>query len=305
MTGRLTELPCVVSCEMLPDPPNYIGRQQLGSIRTGLQRLSIWTILCLVPGNFIALPVRAELAPVPQSRPVLQWLEASPGEARAAGAETLKQHARLATRLRTLSKLLAKTGLDLDQLVADAGPTGERFSEGQGGPLVPAAGRNAGRAVERYAAAEVDRLRRMQHVLLAVPLAAPMAEYKLNSGFGYRRDPMRRRGALHTGIDLGGPRNAPVRATAPGTVVEAGRSGAYGIMVVIDHGLGIETRYAHLSRALVRVGDRVAVGRTVGLMGRTGRATGPHLHYEIRSDGRPLNPRPFLEAGAKLRVAAS
>jgi murein DD-endopeptidase MepM/ murein hydrolase activator NlpD len=127
-----------------------------------------------------------------------------------------------------------------------------------------------------------------------------MSEYKLNSGFGYRRDPFRRRGALHTGLDFGGPRNAPVLATAPGTVVESGRQGAYGIMVVIDHGMGIETRYAHLSRALVRVGDRVQTGRKVGIMGRTGRATGHHLHYEIRVDGRPLNPKPFLEAGAKL-----
>ena len=130
-----------------------------------------------------------------------------------------------------------------------------------------------------------------------------MTEYKLNSGFGYRRDPLRRRGAVHTGLDFGGPRNAPVQATAPGTVVEAGRSGAYGIMVVIDHGLGIETRYAHLSRALVRVGDKVTAGSRSGPMGRTGRATGPHLHYEIRFDGRALNPRPFLEAGGQASAA--
>ena len=164
---------------------------------------------------------------------------------------------KLATRLRTLSKLLAKAGLDVDRLVAEATPAAGQLSEGQGGPLVPATGRGAGRAVERAAAAELDRLRRMQSVLLAMPLAAPMTEYKLNSGFGYRRDPFRRRGAVHTGLDFGGPRNAPIHATAPGTVVESGRAGAYGIMVVVDHGMGIETRYAHLSRALVRVGDKV------------------------------------------------
>jgi murein DD-endopeptidase MepM/ murein hydrolase activator NlpD len=271
---------------------------------TGALGHSIRTILYLVALLLIAAPALAAVPPVPQSRPVLQRLEAPAGEARANGAEAAKLHARLATRLRALSKLLAKAGLNLDQLVADATPAGEPLSEGLGGPLIPAAGRNAGRAAERYAAAEIDRLRRMQHVRLAVPVAAPMVEYKLNSGFGYRRDPMRRRGALHTGIDLGGPRNAPVLATAPGTVVETGRSGAYGIMVVVDHGMGLETRYAHLSRARVRVGDKVAVGKTVGLMGRTGRATGPHLHYEIRFDGRPLSPRPFIEAGAKLQLAS-
>ena len=122
---------------------------------------------------------------------------------------------KLATRLRTLSKLLAKAGLDVDRLVAEATPAAGQLSEGQGGPLVPATGRGAGRAVERAAAAELDRLRRMQSVLLAMPLAAPMTEYKLNSGFGYRRDPFRRRGAVHTGLDFGGPRNAPILRHGP------------------------------------------------------------------------------------------
>jgi murein DD-endopeptidase MepM/ murein hydrolase activator NlpD len=165
---------------------------------------------------------------------------------------------------------------------------------------VPVLGRDLDRAVERESMAELGRLRRMESVLAAMPIAAPMGEYKLNSGFGYRRDPFRKRGAMHTGLDFGGPRNAPVVATAAGTVVEAGRAGAYGIMVVVDHGMGIETRYAHLSRTLVRVGEQVTLGKKVGLMGRTGRATGPHLHYEIRVDGRPLNPKPFLEAGVIL-----
>ncbi|MFL5332234.1 MAG: M23 family metallopeptidase [Geminicoccaceae bacterium] len=238
---------------------------------------------------------------MPPSHPVLQRQEARSAD----GSVGRTEPAKLAGRLRLVGKVLASAGLDLDRLVADAPSGGQRFSEGQGGPLVPAVGRNAGRAAERHAAAEFDRLRRMQNVLLAVPLASPMAEYEVNSGFGYRSDPIRGRGALHTGMDLGGTRNAPVRATAPGVITEAGRAGAYGIMVVIDHGLGIETRYAHLSRALVTVGDKVAVGRTVGLMGRTGRATGPHLHYEIRFDGRPLNPKPFLEAGSQVQLVGN
>ena len=257
-------------------------------------------VLCACIGAMLADPVAAATPPIPKSRPSLDRLQASIASAR---TESSRASAKIVTRLRTLSRLLAKTGLDVDRLVAEATPTKGQLSDGQGGPLVAAAGRGAGRAAERAAAAELDRLRRMESVLLAMPLAAPMTEYKLNSGFGYRRDPFRRRGAVHTGLDFGGPRNAPILATAPGTVTESGRAGAYGIMVVIDHGMGIETRYAHLSRALVRVGDRVTAGKTIGVMGRTGRATGHHLHYEIRVDGRPLNPKPFIEAGAKFAAS--
>jgi murein DD-endopeptidase MepM/ murein hydrolase activator NlpD len=246
----------------------------------------------------VAVPAGATPPPVPKTRPALSLAEINPAER---GASS-RLGARLAKHLDTLSRMLGKAGLNFDRLVAEAGPASAALSEGSGGPLVPAAGRGVGRATERAAAAELDRVRRMQSVLVAMPLAAPMAEYKLNSGFGYRRDPFRRRGAIHTGLDFGGPRNAPVHVTAPGKVVEAGRSGAYGIMVVVHHGMGIETRYAHLSRASVRVGDKVATGKVVGLMGRTGRATGPHLHYEIRVDGRPLNPKPFIEAGTKVRL---
>ena len=300
MTGRTMELPCAASGGVLEFPRIYMAsvprRLALTGLRGGISKVFLSVALL---GAF-ALPATADVPPAPQSRP-LQRLEASPAD----GAARKADPAKLAVRLRVLSKVLASAGVDLDRLVNDAPADGQRFSEGQGGPLIPAIGRNAGRAAERFAAAELDRLRRMQNVLVAMPLAAPLAEYEVNSGFGYRRDPMRRRGALHTGMDLGGTRNAPILATALGVVTEAGRSGAYGIMVVIDHGLGIETRYAHLSRALVKVGDKVAVGRTVGSMGRTGRATGPHLHYEIRFDGRALNPRPFLEAGSKLQLAGN
>jgi murein DD-endopeptidase MepM/ murein hydrolase activator NlpD len=128
-----------------------------------------------------------------------------------------------------------------------------------------------------------------------------MDRYRLTSGFGVRRDPFTGRGAVHEGLDFGGPDNARALATAPGRVVEAGASGAYGIMVEIDHGMGIRTRYAHLKKTLVRPGDRVTFHEPVGIMGSTGRSTGEHLHYEIRNDGRPLDPAKFLEAGRQLR----
>ena len=292
MTGRTTELACVVPCAAFDDRTLDLAARTRHARYPGLAGLVPLAMLAFILVDLVAAPVAA--APIPGDKPDGFAIQA------AAPAAPSPRTAQVALRLRTLNRLLARTGLDLNRLVAEADPAQVRLSEGQGGPLVPALGRGAGRAAERASAAEFDRLRRMESVLLAVPIAAPMDQYKLNSGFGYRSDPFRHRGAMHTGLDFGGERNAPIKATAPGKVIEAGRDGAYGVMVVIDHGLGIETRYAHLSRALVRVGDQVPLGRVVGVMGRTGRATGAHLHYEIRVDGRPVNPRPFLEAGIQL-----
>jgi murein DD-endopeptidase MepM/ murein hydrolase activator NlpD len=92
-----------------------------------------------------------------------------------------------------------------------------------------------------------------------------------------------------------------VRATAAGVVTEAGNSGGYGIMVEIDHGNGLTTRYAHLSSISVKVGDRVATGAVVGHVGTTGRSTGPHLHYEVRVDGEAIDPMRYIRAGRELR----
>ena len=302
MMGRPSASPCVVPELLFKQNRMYVpaGWDRRGS--TALSHCVRVIILCLVAVS-LAAPANAMPPPVPRTRPAM--MSPSGADAHGTRAESARLGARVAKRLDTLRHLLAKTGLDVDRLVAVAGSPSQTFSEGSGGPLVPALGRGAGRAAERAVMGDLERLRRMESVLLAMPLAAPMTEYQLNSGFGYRRDPFRRRGAIHTGLDFGGPRNAAILATAPGTVVEAGRAGAYGIMVVVDHGMGIETRYAHLSRAVVRVGERVDTGKMVGIMGRTGRATGYHLHYEIRVDGRPLNPKPFIEAGAILSPAGS
>jgi murein DD-endopeptidase MepM/ murein hydrolase activator NlpD len=261
---------------------------------------------CLVADATVG-PV-ASFAATPPGRvdrhPPLEMLEARSDDLAArAGIAPSRLRAWVSGHLRTFDRLLARAGLDLDRLVEQARQAEPEFTTGLGGPLVPAA---VWRLPKRLASApgfarDLARLRDVQLLLRSVPLAAPMADYKINSRFGYRRDPMRRRAAMHTGIDFVGPRNAPVLATAPGEVVEAGRSGAYGIVVVIDHGMGLRTCYAHLAKATVRVGARVEAGQRVGTMGRTGRATGPHLHYEIRLDDRPLNPAHFLEAGGQLR----
>jgi murein DD-endopeptidase MepM/ murein hydrolase activator NlpD len=101
---------------------------------------------------------------------------------------------------------------------------------------------------------------------------------------------------MHEGIDLAAPRGTPVVATAAGTVVFAGRSsGRYGKIVVIDHGNGYQTRYAHLQRVLLRKGEKVRRGQPVGRVGRSGNATGCHLHYEVRLSAVALDPAPFLD----------
>lgn len=113
---------------------------------------------------------------------------------------------------------------------------------------------------------------------------------KVNSRYGYRRDPFTRRSKFHSGVDLKAVWGDPIGASLAGTVQSAKWHRGYGNLVVIDHGGGVTTYYAHLSSFEVQEGDRVNRGTIVGYAGRTGRATSPHLHYELRFDGRPVNP---------------
>ena len=112
----------------------------------------------------------------------------------------------------------------------------------------------------------------------------------ITSGFGWRIDPFIHRRALHTGIDIAAPMGTPVEAAESGTVLYVGWMTGYGNMVVLDHGNGVSTVYAHLSAYLVRVGESVAKGQVIARVGRTGWTTGPHLHFEVRQDGQPIDP---------------
>jgi murein DD-endopeptidase MepM/ murein hydrolase activator NlpD len=116
----------------------------------------------------------------------------------------------------------------------------------------------------------------------------------LTSTMGRRTDPMTGGDDYHPGLDIAGERGQAVYATADGIVSHAGRQGAYGNLIVIDHGFGLETRYGHLSAYQVREGDRVQRGDQIGRLGATGRATGTHLHYEVLANGRLLNPLRLL-----------
>ena len=125
---------------------------------------------------------------------------------------------------------------------------------------------------------------------------------RLIGSFGRRDDPFSGEQAFHAGVDLSGPFGAPVRVTADGIVVHAEWNAGYGRLVVVDHGGGVETLYAHLSRVDVVAGQEVRRGEVVGGLGSSGRVTAPHLHYEVRLGGSPMNPYKFL-AGAGFMQA--
>jgi murein DD-endopeptidase MepM/ murein hydrolase activator NlpD len=118
---------------------------------------------------------------------------------------------------------------------------------------------------------------------------------KINNEFGFRRNPFGgRRYEFHPGMDIDGEQGEIAYAAGAGTVIKAGRQGGYGNMIEIDHGNGITSRYGHLSRIDVVVGDKISRGDQLGAIGTTGRSTGPHLHFEVRYNDEALNPRRFL-----------
>jgi murein DD-endopeptidase MepM/ murein hydrolase activator NlpD len=136
---------------------------------------------------------------------------------------------------------------------------------------------------------------------IAVPSDKPVKTAEFTSGYGIRSDPFRGGAARHAGIDLAAPIGTPIYATADGIVSDAGyNNGGYGNLIKVDHGRGIETRYGHLSAILVSAGQRVARGQMIARMGSTGRSTGSHLHYEVRIDGRAVNPIPFMKSNEYL-----
>jgi len=123
----------------------------------------------------------------------------------------------------------------------------------------------------------------------ALPSLLP-AGGRLTGVFGWRADPIHGATRFHSGVDLAAPAGSPIRATQGGSVKSAGWSGNYGYMVTLDHGNGVETRYAHMSAINVEAGRSVNQGDIIGLVGSSGRSTGPHVHYEVRVDGRATNP---------------
>jgi murein DD-endopeptidase MepM/ murein hydrolase activator NlpD len=160
---------------------------------------------------------------------------------------------------------------------------------GEGGPFIPAP-----HGQRPDTSLSPEKLAALQSLVKVVPVSAPLASYEVGSPFGVRGDPINGHAGYHTGIDLLAPYMTPVYATAAGIVSYSGYRDDYGKVVEIEHGNGIATRYAHLHRQTVSVGQRVAAHTQIGFLGSTGRATGPHVHYEVLVNGEPQDPAKFL-----------
>lgn len=197
-----------------------------------------------------------------------------------------------------LRKTLDLAGLDVDRLLDRmAREAGE--GRGVGGPLVAIENAPGADLAQHIATVErrIDDLQSLQSLMEHLPLAAPLDEFRVTSNFGRRVDPFTKRLAFHSGIDMASRRRAPVRVTSPGVVTFVGWKGGFGKMVEVDHGLGVRTRYGHLSAIFVKRGQEVDFREKVGTVGSTGRSSGEHLHYEIIVDGRQNDPSNFIKAG--------
>lgn len=179
-----------------------------------------------------------------------------------------------------------------------------RATRGQGGPARPVDSAAALAALEAKTA-KLERDMRMYESFLRsqgmIPSIWPV-NGKLESGVGGRRNPFGGRGfEYHEGQDIDAEYGTPVQVAAAGKVTIAGWQRGYGNVVYVDHGRGISTRYGHLSAIDVTVGQMVSRGQTIGLVGSTGRSTGPHLHYEVRINNQPVDPKPYLPGASSNR----
>ena len=217
--------------------------------------------------------------------------------------------ARTQTTVEAMEATVEVTGLDIDQVL-------DRVSSaelGKGGPFIPVDGvykdNHPGRADELMTAVarldiQMSRWEALQALMSVLPLAAPLQEYRVSSPFGQRSDPINGRKSVHYGLDLAAPLRTPALATAPGVVSYAGWRGSYGRVVEIDHGFGIKTRYGHLKKIEVEVGQAVSIHEIIGLVGSSGRSTGSHVHYEVIFDDESLDPQRFIDAGTQVFKAS-
>lgn len=139
----------------------------------------------------------------------------------------------------------------------------------------------------------LSKLEQQKNLLSHTPAIRPVQGW-VSSRFGYRQSPFTEKREIHKGLDIANRHGTPIVATADGLVSFVGEKGSLGLMLVIDHGHGITTRYGHVEQALKKKNERVKRGETIALMGNSGRSTGPHLHYEVRLNGVPVNPAKYI-----------
>lgn len=198
------------------------------------------------------------------------------------------------TSLVPIDEMFDAVGLPTESIIEKV----RRSYSGQGGPLTPITFSTSGDALSdpltdraNVVLGQLDELNLYRIATEKLPFSFPVkGNYRSTSGFGPRW------GRMHEGHDWAGPSGTPIHATADGVVSYAGRSGGYGNLIKISHDFGYETRYAHLSKIRVKVGQRVSRGERIGDMGNTGRSTGTHLHYEIRIGGKAINPMKYIKA---------
>ncbi len=193
----------------------------------------------------------------------------------------------------TVADLMAGDVRDADTLARHLGLDPQRFVAA-GGPFIA-----AGTQVSVTAASPAE----VAAAMAVIPAFLPVKTIRESSDFGYRADPINHRGAMHMGVDMMGSKGEPIYAAANGVVARAGGMSGYGNLIELRHAKGVDTRYGHLSRILVKAGESVRQGQIIGLMGSTGRSTGTHLHYEVRIDGNAVNPEPFLAAAGFVLAA--
>lgn len=187
---------------------------------------------------------------------------------------------------------MRKLGLDPRMALASLNDT-----DAQGGPLLPISTAADGTLDPRFErlGLSLARMDALEQSLQGIPQVLPASLEYISSGFGYRTDPFTGAAAFHAGLDFRGPVGAPIFAAAKGVVSFVGQRSGYGNCIEVDHGNGLMTRYAHMSAFRAHRGQAIAAGQVIGAIGSTGRSTGPHLHFEVRINDRPVNPRPFLE----------
>lgn len=204
--------------------------------------------------------------------------------------------------LEPLDKMFRAAGMPTERILNEV----RQGYSGQGGPLLPVTKSTSGGASIPDSTSlrantllkELDRINLFRIAADKTPVGLPVTgNFRYTSGFGFRNDPKGAGRRMHSGVDFAAARGTPINAAADGVVTFAGWQSGYGKLIKIRHAFGIETRYAHLSRIRMDVGQKVSRGDRIGDMGATGRVTGTHLHYEVRINGNPVNPMTYIKAG--------